>query len=162
MVSTLAQNYMIVAAWAPIADLNTAATTGAFVRVSNHQHWSFVGITNDVAAVVTYTFREATARAGTGAQDLSLTTEVHTMSNATDLDEDSLVYSRAAQDESVVTVSGSANLVVVDFESSMLTDGFDFISVNVSDPGAACIGAGLWILGGSRYGQDVIATVHLD
>ncbi len=61
---------------------------------------------------------------------------------------------------STVTIgAGTASFAVIEIDADELSDGFEFIQVNLSDPGAAKTGSVMAVLSGGRYQEDITATV---
>lgn len=160
--ATFPENFYIHPAYTP-ADINAAARTGVRVDCRDVGLATFIGITNDVAAVVTYTFQEHTLIAAGTTQSLATITHYWEKSATTDallLSEDFLDKQTQAAVATVATTTAHANVVAVPFamDEMDIVDGFRWISVNTSAPGAACIAAGFWILGNMRYAQAEITV----
>lgn len=156
------ENFYVAPAFIPV-DLNDAAVTGQRIDLQTAGLATCILISGDVAAVITYTFREHTAVSGGTSQDLATVTHFWEKSSTTDaamLSEDFMDKTAQTAAATVVTTTAHANQIVVPFAADELdiVDGFRWISVNVSDPGAASIGAGIWVLGNMRYGQAEITV----
>ena len=164
MVSTLVQNYQIHAAWQPV-DVNAGAVTCDWIEVQNHTHFTFLGIHNDLAAsTMTYTFAQADDSGGGNSAALTVIMDSWEMTHASSIITAGLVWAHTANSSAAATVAGTTaqtGMIVVDFESSQLTDGKTAVRCTpTEDAAAAQIAAGFWILGNSRYAQDVIATAN--
>ncbi len=164
--SFLVQNAQIVQAFAPV-DLNTAAVTGDWINLQNFNHATLIFSSADVAAVITGTFQIATDNAAAGAKDMTAAnggigiTEYYRKDSASDLTGTG-VYTRITQADAatVVTISGSENMIVVEIDAHQfdIANSFTHINFSTSDPGAASVGSAIWVLSEARYGQQIVAT----
>ena len=162
MVMTFPQNFML-HLHSGVVDLN-GGITGDRVHLAHHSHATFVHFNEDGTGAVTLGFQEHTAgTAGTSAS-LAVVTDYWYMAHATDILTAGLTFTHGTQAagasiDTSALLDNAELLIVVDFESSQLSDGYSWISCNITeDYGATVNGFGFWILGGTRYGQDVIAT----
>lgn len=159
---TFPENFYIAPAFIPV-DLNTAAVTGQRIDLSTSGQATCILISGDVGAVITYTFQEHDAVSGGNSQNLASITTYWEKSSTTDalmLSEDFMDKQTQAAAATVATTTAHANQIVVPFSADELdiVDGFRWISVNVSDPALAVVGAGIWILGNMRYAQAEITV----
>lgn len=162
MVSTFLQNYML-HLHSGVVDLN-GGVTGDRVHLAEHGHATFFHFNEDGTGAVTLTFQEHTAGTGGTSANLAVVTDYWSMSHATDILTAGLTWTHntqtaAASIDTTDVLDNAEMLIAVDFESSQLSDGSAWISCNITeDYGGAVNGFGFWILGLTRYGQDVIAT----
>lgn len=153
-----------------ISDINTAGRTGTRIDMRDHAHATFICYTQDVAAAVTFTFNRQTAVSGGTTEVLDVIDHYWQKSGTAEtsmIAVDNLTLITQAVSEVVNTVSGSANLTVVEIDAEQLThrastnslsQQFRWISVDAAATGAACMCCGIWILSGSRYMQEPIAV----
>ncbi len=148
----LVQNSQMAQAHPPV-DLNDGAITGDWINTALYNHFAILLVHSDVAAAVTYTFQQASNISGDNNADLDLTV-YYDKEGVTDLTAVGL-WTRNAQSaaNTVATTSGSEAQVIVEWDAADLTDGLTFVQCSVSDPGAVCLGAGMWILTEPRYAQ---------
>ena len=60
---------------------------------------------------------------------------------------------------SAITIAaGTGCVAVIELDADKLSDGYEFVQINLSDPGTAKIVSGVAILSGLRYGQSITAT----
>lgn len=139
----------------PTVDLNDGAITGDWVNVALYPHFALLLTHADVAAVVTYTFQQASDSLGNNNADLD-TTVYYDKEDPTDLTAvGQWTRNTQAAANTVATTSGSEAMVIVEWDADDLTPGLTFVQCSVSDPGAACPGSGIWHLMGARYAQQL-------
>lgn len=144
----------------PGNDIDSTVLTGDRVSMVGFGHCTMILHTADVAAVVTYTVQEHTAATGGTSANLVAVQHYYRKSANTNLDAVG-TFTLVTNDPIVataVTVTGETGLLVLEFRADELTDGSPFISVNSSDPGAACLFAGFYILSDTRYAQEVVPS----
>lgn len=138
-------------------NMATAANPGARVHMRNYRHLAVVfykGV-GGAAEAPTLTLQEHSAASGGTSQNLAVITEYFVKVEAT-LDGDE-TWSRVTQNAAATVTNADwddANQVLVVFEvpASSLSDGFEWLSVNVADVGTtAQLGALLYIPHGIRY-----------
>lgn len=161
-------------AWAPIADLDTAATTGVWVDVSRCSDVALLFWKNDAAAnVVTLTFNRANTSVGGASEvwDVIPTTAARsTIWRKAGVSDAAIsavagaawVRTAPASASTHVTVAASPDFSSIEFNvddiftSATTTSGMRWISVNATDPGSAAIGVGIWALMGQRYCNPLV------
>jgi hypothetical protein len=146
----LGKDFDIGIAYVPV-DLGTAGATGARVHLENYGKLTFVGLlaVGTAAENPTFTLQEHNAATAGTSADLAVVAQYFTKVEAT-LDGDEAwtkVTQTAAADVTDVTWD-DANQVLVVFEvnAEELSDGYEWVSVNVDDPGTAQIGAGIYVM----------------
>jgi len=111
----------------------------------------------------TITLQEATSAAGGGAQNLVKIDRIYSKEAATDLTSTgvfTIVSQTAAATYSTATLAENAALIGVEVKDEDLSAGFEFVTINVADPGAgnAQIGAVLAVLFEGRYLTQVAGS----
>lgn len=152
-------------------DLNDGATTGDYVSLKNYGRCLVLLLCGDGTAGsdVSLTLYQATDVAGTGAKALNalLTGRVYTKEHAS-----ALTGVGQWTEETVSTATNthapadSGEQVLLWGLEVMSTDldtdgGFDCLRVDINDPGAAKIGAALYILGDPRYAAAPAAQLSV-
>lgn len=157
----LGRLFDVALAWAPV-DLSAAAVTGKRVHLKNYvaaslvvvkaagtagddpsitvqQHTANTGGTSaSLAAITRYYLKDAVALAGTEAW-----TKLTQAAGAV-----------IADPGAVGTSAEHQQIVVTEFNSDQLDDGYEWISANVADVGTnAQLGAGLWLLHGLQVAR---------
>lgn len=60
---------------------------------------------------------------------------------------------------STITIAaGSASYAVIELDGDELSDGYQYVQVNLTDPGTAKLGCIMAVLSGGRYQSDITAT----
>lgn len=140
----------------PVADLAAGANTGKRIHMRNYQRCNFLFFKNAASAgtdTVTLTLQEHNANTGGTSQNLAAITDWYYKSTAAALagTEKWSEATQAAAATLALANTGAvpaANQAMVMFgvEADALSAGFEWISVNIADPGA-----GGTILGGLFY-----------
>ena len=159
MSNTLAQNMQFIPAWIPI-DINGAPQTGDIVNMEGFSHFTFVGINGDGTGAITYTLREQDTNSGGNAADLVVIKDYWEKTHATVFTGvGSFARTTQTAAATVVTTSNQVSMIVFTVEATALSAGFNYLSVNLSESmGGAVIDSGMYILHGTRYAEDIIAT----
>ena len=136
-----------------IVDLNTAANTGNRIHMKGYRGVSFVffGDAGTDGGDVAMDLQEHNAATGGTSQDLDTITDYFKKEETTlDGDEVWTKVSQTAASE-ITAVDASAekeNIYVVEVGAEQLSDGYEWISMNVPDVGQAKVGGILAILWG--------------
>jgi hypothetical protein len=132
-------------------DFGAGASTGHRIHLENYGAVCFVGYLNNGTAAEnpTFTLQEHDAATAGTSQNLAVIDEYYKKEEAI-LDGDE-TWTRVAQAAAATVTDATwddANEVVVAFEvrAEQLSDGFEWVSVNVDDPGIAHVGAVLAIM----------------
>ncbi|NGO68525.1 hypothetical protein [Streptomyces boncukensis] len=146
----LGRHFDIGSAIVPV-DLATAANTGHRLHLKNYGGVAIVGYlaTGTAAENPTFDVREHDAASGGTSQDLDVVDTYYVKSEATlDGDETWTANTQTAASEVTDTDWDDANevLVVMEVDSTQLSDGFEWISVNVADPGTAHVGCAFYVM----------------
>lgn len=146
----LGTDFDIGSAFAPV-DLGTAGATGHRVHMRNYGGVAFVGYlaAGTAAQNPTFDVQEHNAATGGTSQDLDVVTTYYVKAEATlDGDETWSKVTQTAASEVTDATWDDANqvLAVIQVDAKELSDGFEWLSVNASDPGTAHVGAGLYVM----------------
>jgi hypothetical protein len=148
----LGMDFDICPAIIPIADLAAGANTGKRLHMRNYGGVAIVGFMGAVSAG-TDTFvpdvQEHDASVNGTSQDLNVVTEWHIKNEAT-LDNDEAwtkVTQVAASEVSLTgaTYAASQLILVIQVDASDLSDGFEWISVDLADAGVGGTRAGAFL-----------------
>jgi len=137
-----------------VADLAAGANTGKRVHMRNYQTLAVVLLKNAASAgtdTVTVTLREHNANTGGTSQDLAKITDWYAKSAAPLAGTEAWVERTQAASANLALTNAlvpAANqaIVVFEVEADSLSDGFQWLSVDIADPGV-----GGTILGGVIY-----------
>lgn len=138
----------------PVADIAAGANTGARIHMRNYQSLGVLFFKNAASAgtdTVTITLQEHTAASAGTSTDLVAITDWYEKSEATlDGDETWVENTQTAAATLALTnalvPAASQAIVFFEVEASALSAGYEWLSVNIADPGA-----GGTILGGVFY-----------
>lgn len=127
----------------PVADLAAGANTGARVHMRNYDTLAVVfakGVASAGTDTVTLTLKEHTAATGGTSANLAAITTAYVKSEATlDGDETWTELTQAAAATLALTGATYAalqTLVVFEVQSQSLSAGYEWLSVDIADPGA--------------------------
>lgn len=138
----------------PVADLAAGANTGARIHMRNYDVLGVLFFKNAASAgtdTITLTLQEHNAASAGTSQNLAAITDWYEKSEATlDGDETWVENTQAAAATLALTdalvPAASQAIVYFDVEAASLSAGFEWLSINIADPGA-----GGTILGGVFY-----------
>jgi len=143
-------------------DLHTGANTGLFQPVRNFARVAFIyhAAAGTAGQDVTLTLRQATTAAGGSAKDLVAIRKVYSTEHATTLPDNFTVIEQTAAATFVSATGGECiELAVFELDPADLdvANGFDFVSVNIADPGAGTAKEGCVIMLGlrARYASNL-------
>jgi len=157
--SQLLENAQAISIIEPI-DLTAGANSGDWVSMANYHRCLFLiakGAGGTAGQDPTITLQEATAAAGTGAQNLVKIDSVYSKQAATSLaavGQFTVVSQTSSATYTDAALAEEAGLIGIEVLDTDLSDGFDFVTVNIADPGAtnSQLGAVIAILYEPRYG----------
>lgn len=149
----LGRSFDIVAGVTPV-NLNTGANTGKRVHLKNCDGVTiviFAGV-GTAASDLAVDLQEHNAATGGTSQDLDVITRYYSKQELTlDGDETWSLHTQSAASE-ITDVGGAGtsaeleNLVVIEVGADQLSDNFEWISLNVPQPGATKLGCVLYLL----------------
>lgn len=146
----------------PVADLAAGANTGKRVHMRNYQTCGFLFFKNAASAgtdTVTLTLKEHTAASSGSSQNLSAITDFYYKSTAAAL-AGTEAWSEATQaaaatlalsNTSVVPAANQA-MVFFEVEADSLSAGYEWLSVDIADPGSGgtIVGGLFYVLSGLK------------
>lgn len=151
----LGRSFDIVAGVTPV-NLNTGANTGKRVHLKNAAGATiviFAGV-GTAASDLAVDLQEHDAATSGTSQDLDIVTKYYSKQELTlDGDETWSEHTQAAASE-IADIGGAGtsaeleNLAVIEVGADQLSDGFEWISLNVPQPGATKLGCVLYLLHG--------------
>lgn len=138
-----------------IVDLNTADNTGLLINMKNAQVCTFVffGDAGTSGADLAFDLQESNALSGGTTRDLEIITDWFKKEETTlDGDETWTRVSQTAASEVTVTNTGAEveQIYVFEVRADQLSDGYEYLSLNIADATQAKIGGVLAILSGLR------------
>lgn len=155
----LGKSYDIVPAIVPV-NLNTGANTGDRVHMKDCRAISIVVFASigTAGSDLALDVQEANAATGGTIQDLDIVTKYYikdalSLTSATTWSEISQsAASEIADAGGAGTSAEHSQIVVIDVRAEQLSDGFEWLSVNVPQPGATKLGCAFYI----RHGLEVM------
>jgi hypothetical protein len=149
----LGKSFDIVAGVTPV-NLNTAGNTGKRVRLRNCSGVTIIvyaGV-GTAASDLAVDLQEHNAATGGISQDLDIITRYYSKQELTlDGDETWSLHTQSAASE-IADVGGAGtsaeleNLVVIEVGATQLSDGFEWVSLNIPQPGATKLGCVIYLL----------------
>lgn len=130
-----------IAAAVPVADLDGGAQTGIRINLANYQGVSFV-IIKDAAATddLAIDLQEHNASSGGTSQDLDIITDFYVKEETT-LDNDEawtkVTQSAASEIAARADSAEKETIWVVEVAAEQLSEGFNYVSINIPDLGSA-------------------------
>ncbi len=149
----VAENGHIVQLIAPV-DV-TAPMTSDTISMENWGHVSII-VGLGIGSSTTITVGECTSFAGSDRTALTFRYAQEATGGGDVLDAALAWASSIAIVGSAAAVGGFA---VIEIDADELSDGYQFLQVNIADPGASKIAAVYAVLSGGRYQEDITATV---
>lgn len=153
-VGGLGRDFDIGAVIMPV-NLATAANTGKRIHMRNYGGVCFVGLLNNgtAAEAVTFDIQQHTAKTGGTSADLDTTVTLYTKSEAEiDGDEPWVRVTQTAASEITNADWDDALevLMAVEVHAQDLSDDYEWVSVDVADPGTAVVGAVVAVMFGLK------------
>lgn len=162
----LAEQIQIVSGFLPV-DMSAGNNTGDWVSLKNYERCSIIVFKNAGTAGddPTVTIQEATAVAGTSAQNLAVIDKVYVKQDTNLLSAGtfSVVTQAAAATYTDATSAEDAAIWVIDVKAEDLSDGYDCINASIADVGTnAQVGCILYLLWPARYGEQTLVSAIVD
>ena len=138
----------------PPIDLNAAAVTSDYFSLAEYGHLSIVINLGVVGAATTFTVFESDDNAGSSETAIGFSYyEEQTVAGDTFSTRTSATASGFA-----THASNNSQTFIIELDASELTEGFPYLALKATDPGATTIGGAIAVLSGSRYGQEITPT----
>jgi hypothetical protein len=135
----------------PVDNLNSGATYTDVVNMKYYSHIDLVIMSSQstVGATVQVTVEECTTAAGANNTDIAFKYRKMTTSS------DTLKAAVARTAAQHLTFPASLGVIcVISLDAQELSDGYNFVRLGFSDPGAATYIGAIGIMSGARYGQN--------
>lgn len=135
--------------------LAAAANTGKRIHMRNYGGVCFVGALNNgtAAEAVTFTVKQATAATGGTSSDLATVTTLYTKSEAEIDGDEPWVRVTQAAGAAITNADWDDALEVimaVEVHAHDLSDGYEWVSVDIADPGTAVTGGVIAVMFGLK------------
>ncbi len=130
----------------------SAAATSDTILMENWAHASII-CEFGAGSGTTISVGECTSFAGSGRTAVTFRFAQEATANGDVLD------AALARASTISIAAGTASFAVIEIDTDELTDGFQYLQVNIADPGTAKLGSVIAVLSGGRYQEDITATV---
>lgn len=147
----LANEGHVVNILAPV-DINGGASSDIF-SMKNHSHVSIIIQLGVTGAASTVTVEECDDVTPT--TDTAIAFSYHAETTASG---DTLGALTAATTAGFATSTNNGVFYVIEIDAAQLSDGYPYLQVEFSDPGAATFASAVAVLSGARYASDQSAT----
>jgi len=148
----IAQEGHLVNVVAPV-DWDTAAVTGDAFSMENWSHASIIIQLGVTGAAATITVAESDDAAGTTTTDIAFKYAAEATGSG-----DTLGALTACAATGFATGTGDSIMYVIEIDAADLSEGYPWIIVSITDPGASTLGSVVAVLSGGRYAGDQSAT----
>jgi hypothetical protein len=150
---TIAEQGHIVNALPPL-DIDAAAQTTDALSMAEYSHVSFIIQLGVTGAAATVTVKESTDNSGSGATAIAF--DYYAEETAAG---DTLSARTTATSSGFATSTNDSVMYCIEINAEDLSDGSEWITVHLTDPGAATFGSVVAVLSGSRYAEVSSPTV---
>ena len=134
-------------ALAPV-DIDAGAQTSDAFKLANYTHATIIIQLGVTGAATTLTLKENTAADGSGATAIAFKYYAEATAGG-----DTTGARTSATSSGVALGTGDGIFYIVELEAADLSDGSEWVTVHLSDPGAATFGSIGIILSGARYAE---------
>jgi len=130
--------------------LSAAATSDTFSMAG----WGHASILVNFGAGsgCTLSLGECTGFGGTGRTAVTFRFAQEATANGDTLD------AALAAASTITIAAGTAAFAVIELDADELSDGYQYVQLNISDPGTSKLGSAMVVLSGGRYQEDITAT----
>ena len=132
---------------APV-DIDAGAQTSDAFSMANYSHASIIIALGVTGAASTVTVKENTAADGSGATAIAFSYYREATAGG-----DTTGARTAATSSGFATATTDGIFYIIELNSEDLSDGYEWVTVHLSDPGAATFGSIGIILSGARYAE---------
>ena len=132
---------------APV-DIDAGAQTSDAFSMANYSHASIIIALGVTGAASTVTVKENTAADGSGATAIAFSYYGEPTAGG-----DTTSARTAATSSGFATGTADGIFYIIELDSDELSDGSEWVTVHMSDPGAATFGAIIVVLSGARYAE---------
>jgi hypothetical protein len=132
---------------APV-DIDAGAQTSDAFKMTNYSHATIIVSLGVVGAATTITVKENSAADGTGATAIGFSYYAETSAAG-----DTLGARTTVGASGVATGTTNGVFYIIELAAEELSDGYEWVTVHLTDPGAATFGSIGIILSGARYAE---------
>ena len=132
---------------APV-DIDAGAQTSDAFKLSNYSHATIIISLGVTGAASTVTVKENTAADGSGATAIAFSYYGEATAGG-----DTTGARTAATSSGFATATTDGIFYIIELNAEDLSDGYEWVTVHLSDPGAATFGSIGIILSGARYAE---------
>ena len=132
---------------APV-DIDAGAQTSDAFKMANYSHATIIIALGVTGAASTVTVKENTAADGSGATAIAFSYYGEATAGG-----DTTGARTAATSSGFATATTDGIFYIIELDATELSDGSEWVTVHMSDPGAATFGAIVVVLSGARYAE---------
>jgi len=132
---------------APV-DIDAGAQTSDAFTMKNYTHASIIIALGVTGAASTVTVKENTAADGTGATAIAFSYYGEAVAGG-----DTTGARTAATSSGFATATTDGIFYIIELDATELSDGSEWVTVHMSDPGTATFGSIIVVLSGARYAE---------
>ena len=132
---------------APV-DIDAGAQTSDAFSMANYSHASIIIALGVTGAASTVTVKENTAADGSGASAIAFSYYGEATAAG-----DTTGARTAATSSGFATATTDGIFYIIELDATELSDGSEWVTVHMSDPGAATFGSIIVVLSGARYAE---------
>jgi hypothetical protein len=132
---------------APV-DIDAGAQTSDAFSMSNYSHATIIIALGVTGAASTVTVKENTAADGTGAAAIAFSYYGEAVAGG-----DTTGARTAATSSGFATATTDGIFYIIELDATELSDGSEWVTVHMSDPGTATFGSIIVVLSGARYAE---------
>jgi len=132
---------------APV-DIDAGAQTSDAFTMKNYTHASIIIALGVTGAASTVTVMENTAADGTGATAIAFSYYGEAVAAG-----DTLGARTSATSSGFATATTDGIFYIIELDATELSDGSEWVTVHMSDPGSATFGSIIVVLSGARYAE---------
>lgn len=132
----------------PPIDINVSAQTSDAWTMAKHSHVSILLSCGVVGAATTLTLEECTAADGSGATAIGFAYYAELTASG-----DTTGARTTATASGFATATTNNVYYVIELDAAELSDGYDWLRVQLTDPGTATVAGVSAVLSGSRYAE---------
>ena len=132
---------------APV-DIDAGAQTSDAFSMANYSHASIIIALGVTGAASTVTVKENTAADGSGATAIAFSYYGEATAGG-----DTTGARTAATSSGFATATTDGIFYIIELDATELSDGSEWVTVHMSDPGTATFGAIIVVLSGARYAE---------
>ena len=132
---------------APV-DIDAGAQTSDAFKMANYTHATIIIALGVTGAASTVTVKENTAADGSGASAIAFSYYGEATAAG-----DTTGARTAATSSGFATATTDGIFYIIELDATELSDGSEWVTVHMSDPGAATFGSIIVVLSGARYAE---------